>query len=424
MPPAVGHPGARRVPPRLRTALLRLGVFVAVGFLFLLVTIVAPVIGRRVAVAGQMEADIARRDAGAGAGVGSAPPPISWDLVLSDEQMANMTALREDVPMMSESSRDPFFLAWDVLPYPLMSADELNALLCSMHTEDPISSVYTDGQGERADIRLGRYRIVVDDGEATEDKEAERGAVATAVDEIASEIEEQMRRDDEDCGQFAVWGGEGALARRLGHGEDYLFATWAGVKVAQRCSYSDGVDDTAHANDIYGALIEGESKCYGMSCAIKAILDKRGIPSFVASGCVSGDDRHAVVILWVDGGWHVMDATGINREAIPDRVGWHRVNALMPSPWGCGYLPVLLSSHDFDGYLGSVVTELGAYEEAHEFVPDGNCVELMAAYERLALGCEADAMPADDIPAEVEKQQHIGIQRLDFDYHAKETTDA
>lgn len=63
-----------------------------------------------------------------------------------------------------------------------------------------------------------------------------------------------------------------------------------------------------HSNDIYGCLIEGRSACYGMSAAIKYVLDIKGIPSFIAAGHY-GEISHAWVMAYFDGKWRMVDAT-------------------------------------------------------------------------------------------------------------------
>ena len=83
--------------------------------------------------------------------------------------------------------------------------------------------------------------------------------------------------------------------------------------LAQNMTYSDGINDTVHANDIYGALLEGESKCAGMSGAMKYILDKKGIPNIVGfsdrSRTPENEEGHAWNIVYLDGQWLCCDLT-------------------------------------------------------------------------------------------------------------------
>lgn len=83
--------------------------------------------------------------------------------------------------------------------------------------------------------------------------------------------------------------------------------------LAQNMTYSDGINDTVHANDIYGALLEGESKCAGMSGAMKYILDKKGIPNIVGfsdrSLTPETEEGHAWNIVYLDGQWLCCDLT-------------------------------------------------------------------------------------------------------------------
>lgn len=78
--------------------------------------------------------------------------------------------------------------------------------------------------------------------------------------------------------------------------------------ISANCSYSDDVDDTVHHNDAYGALVENESKCYGVSCGMKMVLDLKGIPNFVAFGTYNGEG-HAWNMVNLDGEWFACDLT-------------------------------------------------------------------------------------------------------------------
>ena len=78
--------------------------------------------------------------------------------------------------------------------------------------------------------------------------------------------------------------------------------------LACNITYSDGIEDTIHANDIYGALVEGESKCYGMAAAMKYILDDKNIPNFIGQG-ETPTGRHALNIVYIEGAWYVCDLT-------------------------------------------------------------------------------------------------------------------
>lgn len=311
-------------------------------------------------------------------------PPITWDIILSPEQAAMKAAIEEDLPAMGGTVRR-LPLSWPRLPGFSCDAAEIQSLLGMIYSDRPELSVYTNGQRTTAEstVFLGAYRISTGDTATADEKMGEHAAVTAAVDDIVSEIDEEM--DPGDGAESMALLGARDLPERTGHEEDYLYATWAETKLIQRCSYSDGIDDTQHDNDIYGALVEGESKCYGMSCALKAILDRRHIPSFVATGYLHGDEssRHAVTVLWVEGGWHVMDATGPRRDSLPEHIGWHLASVLVHK--GCYGMVVSAPClvHDFEGPLGEMVAKFDDYVDQHELVLDDRCVELMAAYESL-----------------------------------------
>lgn len=79
--------------------------------------------------------------------------------------------------------------------------------------------------------------------------------------------------------------------------------------LSENTTYSDGIDDTRNSNDIYGSLIEKESKCYGSSCAMKYLLDLFGVDNFVATGEVKDRGGHAWNCIFYDGEWKVCDVT-------------------------------------------------------------------------------------------------------------------
>ena len=78
-------------------------------------------------------------------------------------------------------------------------------------------------------------------------------------------------------------------------------------QLAENITYSPD-HESAHANDIYGALINGDSRCYGYAASMKYILDMQEIPNFIATGTVD-DIRHAWNMVKLDETWYVVDAT-------------------------------------------------------------------------------------------------------------------
>lgn len=305
-------------------------------------------------------------------------PPVSWSLVMDDEQKANMQAMREDLLSGAATTDTWTFLAWPALPYPLTAADDIHLLLDAMYSDEPLLSVCTSGQALSVDMVCGWYHVSPSGSQAQDGIRQDMDAVTGELDALVSEIDTEVGRQEATTSFLATG------AERPSH--ELIYATVAATKLGRRCSYSDGIDDTAHANDIYGALVEGESKCYGMSCAMKALLDREGIPSFVARGTVGEDNaRHAVNYLWVDGGWHVIDMTVHKAESLPDQIGWSET--VIPTPVGTG--PIRVIVNNLDGLIEQVVVTRDDYEKAHRFVPDKEETELMAAYEEL-IGATAD----------------------------------
>lgn len=71
--------------------------------------------------------------------------------------------------------------------------------------------------------------------------------------------------------------------------------------VSSGCTYADGFRDTAHFNDVYGAIVEGESECYGMAGAMRMVLRRLGVPSIMLLGQTGGGGRHAIVAALIGG---------------------------------------------------------------------------------------------------------------------------
>lgn len=312
---------------------------------------------------------------------GEGLPACEWSLALSDDEREDLAEIRSDI-LSGEAFCASFDASqWPDLPQPVASADDVLFLARCAYGDDPALSTVTCGQSVRAEVTPAgdRYRLVATEGQPDPRKVGRtREAAASVAGDVRRDVDDVLRTGLSPSPRIA-----------FGMGDDLLFATCAELRLARGCSYSDGVLDSAHSNDAYGALAEGESKCYGMACALKAVLDLQGVPSLVVSGDLSGPgNRHAVACVWADGRWRVADMTEIDGKSVPERLGWRTVT--MPAAFGSGVGSQLI--HDLSLGWGRVVAPFDEWSERRGFVPDERCVELMDAYERLVGGTgESDA---------------------------------
>ncbi len=121
--------------------------------------------------------------------------------------------------------------------------------------------------------------------------------------------------------------------------EEVLYAQWANSYIASNTVYDDraysnfvntGSHNAPYAQNAYGALVVGESVCYGYSFAYKAVMDKLGVPCIViggtsisvsTDGTSSSDNGEAHAWNYV---WYADSATAETEEqaiaAISDKV--------------------------------------------------------------------------------------------------------
>lgn len=296
-------------------------------------------------------------------------PQVDWGMALTDEERSNMEALRQDVRGMADTSAINV-LSWPVLPYPVLGEDGWDGcydcferILDGVYNGEPELSVYTNGQNSRICVVIAKYHLGDAEGASREENLSEYRAVVRAADALDAEIGEMMAdpatRRDVDAGLCS---------------EDELYVMLLYRALGSRATYSDGIDDTAHENDIYGALVEGESKCYGMACATKALLNRRGVPSIMSSGSVGGDEerRHAWVTAWLGGRWRVIDLTYAQGLPAPDAVD---VEAGTSGRVGFGY-------------WGGCLVPYDEYVESRDMVVDEVCSDVMVAYERRVASVE------------------------------------
>lgn len=99
---------------------------------------------------------------------------------------------------------------------------------------------------------------------------------------------------------------EQAEAESGGDPRKFVYAAYRDI--SSMCNYPDDSETSIHRNDAYGALVEGRSKCYGVSCAMKMVLDEKVIPNFIAFGTLKGEG-HAWNMVFLDGTWYGCDLT-------------------------------------------------------------------------------------------------------------------
>lgn len=296
-------------------------------------------------------------------------PQIDWNLILTDEEKENEAALAQDISSMSETSQDDF-LTWITLPYPASGwygddrFDLMSQLVDCVYDRNPELSVYTNGQCVESCVAFSRCHLIDASGDDKETNRSEVEAVTRAADRLHAEIEAEIAKSS----------GSGWMTACTAD-EAYVILLYE--RLSAMTTYSDDKGDTKHANDIYGALLEGESKCYGVASAAKALLNRRGIPSFMASGSVGGDEdqRHAWVLMWIGNQWKALDITTGQGRTPPETV--NVTEALSGS----------------QGYWGGCMCPFDEFVKKWDMKVDEQCLRLMSAYEE-SIGIRFDA----DIP--------------------------
>lgn len=255
-------------------------------------------------------------------------------------------ALAEDLPALGVPNlssevnplgfgADAAFANWGVSPVLLgwPASPNLRTLAQQVIADDVLLSVHTAGQVVTPDVHTWDFRYAL--GCIREDP-------STRATEIAR-VEERVRELSS------------AVARTAGD-DDRAYVRAAFQLIADATSYAQGEGASVHFNDVYGALVEGSSQCYGISGALKLLLDKRGIPNYLCNG-TKPSGRHTWNVVWLDGGWYVCDATLVV-DAAPDE-GERREDAVT---YAC-----LTAQRNF-------------YIE-HHYVPDDDARLLQLVYE-------------------------------------------
>lgn len=263
-------------------------------------------------------------------------PPISWRLTCDEKQTGTRIAVLEDIRAMIDPDAGFGLFSWPALPYMVgtghaSDCEELLKIVSGIYSDYPELSVYTDGQCVQAVAAVARYMLPASSGVNSDDNKSEYEMVTERLDEIASECDKEAGDDD--------------LA--------YISSAYR--HIASGCAYASDDEESSHSNDIYGALVEGKSRCYGGSGALKGLLDRRGIPSFMASGAIHSDpsQRHAWNVIWYDGEWYVCDVT-CSMGTVPENE-----NSFY---WGC-------------------MKPYEEYMDSQDILIDDDDKELMKAYE-------------------------------------------
>lgn len=260
--------------------------------------------------------------------------PLCWDLILTGTDQA----LAQDIrARMLGTDASGMGCAERLLA--TMSGNPVKAMH-GLYSDHPEMSVFTDGEYQSyGDIELS--------DDERKHKVAEMETVTRKADELSASIDAEIR----DLRKRRSW---------MSDSDDYLYAMRVCQRLGMATTYSDGIDDSEHENDVYGALVEGESRCYGVACAAKALLDRKGIPSFVATGSCVGSDgsgRHAITIAWIDDQWHILDVTAVQSKEVPETIDAACI-----------------------GYWGSIAFTYDCYVKQMGFEPDQECIDLMQAY--------------------------------------------
>lgn len=213
--------------------------------------------------------------------------PISWRVSLARDQKGALLwdAMHSDLDYMSDGFDPAEPRTWSVLPV-VATQEDLRSTMFGLMADDPSLTVYTNGEVCGNMDFLAAYSLPLDGESRTDNKEQQRMLVAEAT--RRAHVADAYAGDD-----------------------DEAYVRYCYGMLASTCTYADGKDDTEHRNDPYGALVEGESMCYGMSGALKLLLDYRGIPNCVVRGHDANANTgwHAWNLVYLDGTWSVCDVT-------------------------------------------------------------------------------------------------------------------
>ena len=291
-------------------------------------------------------------------------PPIGslkYSSRMDDTQLSFYAAVHEDLltgRIIDPENSD----TWFVSPVSIATDEECEQLTRTAEKvlyDDPILSVTNGGGGWT--MRYYGWAYVDDNGE--EHGSVSRYAIISDISLHDGEVISKMDLTRVRAAEMAqrAWGESG------GDLANFVHAAYRDISIA--CRYSDDMDDSMHHNDAYGALVEGEAKCYGVSCAMKMVLDAANIPNYVAFGDMHGIG-HAWNVMWFDGGWKACDLTTGSLFSTQEYAE------------GTVARDVLMSGIDrLDPYYQVCLVPVEEYYAVSGAVPDAACLQLQTDYE-------------------------------------------
>lgn len=291
-------------------------------------------------------------------------PPVGslkYSSLMDDAQLSFYAAVHEDLltgRIIDPDNSD----TWFVSPVSIATDEECEQLTRTAEKvlyDDPILSVTNGGGG----WTMRYYGWAYVDNKGQEHGSVSRYAIVSDISLNDAEVISKMDLTRVRAAEVAqrAWGeGGGDLA-------NFVHAAYRDISIA--CAYSDDIDDSMHHNDAYGALVEGEAKCYGVSCAMKMVLDAAGIPNYVAFGEMNGTG-HAWNVLWFDGEWKACDLTTGSLFSTQEYAE------------GTVARNVLMSGIDrLDPYYQMCLAPVDEYYALSGATPDETCLRLQADYE-------------------------------------------
>lgn len=312
-------------------------------------------------------------------------PPATYVMACDADDLAIRTAFLSEISSMRPVSAfwPPEWLTLTNVVLPKdgnLAHQRVLEIVNGIYSDSPELSVYTNGQcwavsGFLSQWRIGgdgahvtalpllpvRLGLGITDSSTQEENKRELAEVTNRLASVAQELADDAEAPEHD-------------EKREVLGRDGLYAALVYKWVGTHSKYSDDDGDLTHINDIYGALFEGEAQCYGTACALKALLERGGIPAFVATGEHSDSPNtagHAWTVARMGGQWFAFDGTGAQVLQEDDPIDLQLI-AIRRGKWQSFAVPI-------DEYVGRSGLQL-----------DAMCVRLMDAYERQVSSIEQE----------------------------------